>query len=265
MLRETFIHIEGVGPCREEALWRSGIRTWDDVSRLRRDAGLPATVVRRIGSEVVRSDDALRRGRYRYFAEALPPREHWRALPEFRGAVAYLDIETTGLSMGRDAVTVVGVYDGRRERSFVKVENLEDLPAALDRAKLLVTFNGTRFDLPFLRRAFPRMRVDQIHVDLVHGLRRLGYRGGLKRIEAHLGIDRSEETAGLRGWDAVRLWRAHERGDAGALEVLLQYNMEDVVHLETLADLAYAGLRASTRGEEFVTADRLERGPGRVP
>lgn len=265
MLRETFIHIEGVGPRREETLWRSGIRTWDDVPRLGRGLGLPGTVVRRIDAETVRSDDALRRGRYRYFADALPLREHWRALPEFRNAVAYLDIETTGLSMGRDAVTVVGVYDGRRERSFVKGENLDELPAALERTKLLVTFNGTRFDVPFLRHALPRMRLDQIHVDLVHAMHRLGYRGGLKRIETQLGIERSDETSGLRGWDAVRLWRAHESGDSGALDLLLQYNMEDVVHLETLADLAYAGLRARIRREEFITADRLERASGRGP
>ena len=265
MLRETFLHIDGVGRRREEILWRSGIRTWDDVPRLGSGAGLPASVVHRIDSEVVRSDEALRRGRYRYFADALPAREHWRALPEFRGAVGYLDIETTGLSIGRDAVTVVGVYDGRRERSFVKGENLDELPATLDRMKILVTFNGGRFDLPFLRRAFPRMRLDQIHMDLLHGMHRLGYHGGLKRIEAQLGIERSEETAGLRGWDAVRLWEAHESGDEGALELLLQYNMEDVIHLETLADLAYTGLRTQIRGEEFVTADRLERARGRAP
>ena len=87
-----------------------------------------------------------------YFSRRLPAREHWRAWPEFRGKVAFLDIETTGLDIGRDALTVVGVYDGVRRQSFVRGVNLEDLPRALAARRLLVTFNGLRFDVPFLRR-----------------------------------------------------------------------------------------------------------------
>lgn len=265
LLRQTFLHIPGVGERTEARLWKAGVRSWDDAHELGRGVHLPASLEGTIAREVLRSEDALRRGRQTYFAANLPPREHWRALPEFRNAIAYLDIETTGLSWGRDAVTVVGVYDGRRERSFVKGDNLEELPAALERAKVLVTFNGAAFDLPFLWRAFPRMRLDQIHVDLRYPLRRIGLRGGLKAIEARLGIERSDETAGLSGFDAVRLWKAHEAGDPDALEVLLAYNLEDVVHLETLADLAYAQLRSLRLGEDFVTADSLERSRRRGP
>ncbi len=210
MLRETFVHIPGVGYRTEERLWRKGIRTWDDFSVASKPHRVPARVLRRIGDEIVRSDEALRRGRHRYFARNLPPRDHWRAWPEFAKAIAYLDIETTGLSIGRDAVTVVGVFDGTRRRSFIQGDNLEDLPAAMERAKLLVTFNGSRFDVPFLRKAFPRMALDQIHLDLVHPLRRLGFVGGLKAIESQVGILRSEETTGLGGFDAVRLWHAYE-------------------------------------------------------
>jgi len=36
MLRETFVHIPGVGYRTEERLWRSGIHTWDDFSSVRR-------------------------------------------------------------------------------------------------------------------------------------------------------------------------------------------------------------------------------------
>ena len=257
MLRETFVHIPGVGYRTEERLWRRGIRTWDDFSLSSRPRRVPTRVANRIADEIVRSDEALRRGRHRYFARNLPARDHWRAWPEFSKAIAYLDIETTGLSLGRDAVTVVGVYDGSRRRSFIQGANLEDLPAAMERAKLLVTFNGSRFDVPFLRKAFPRMALDQIHLDLVHPLRRLGFVGGLKSIESQVGIIRSEETTGLGGFDAVRLWRAYGEGDDDALDLLLEYNMEDVVNLEPLAELAYEGLRSLCLDGGFVTADRL--------
>jgi len=257
MLRETFVHIPGVGYRTEERLWRRGIRTWDDFSMASMPRRVPARVGRRITDEIVRSDEALRRGRHRYFARNLPARDHWRAWPEFAKAIAYLDIETTGLSIGRDAVTVVGMYDGTRRRSFIQGDNLEDLPAAMERAKLLVTFNGSRFDVPFLRKAFPRMALDQIHLDLVHPLRRLGFVGGLKSIESQVGILRSEETTGLGGFDAVRLWHAYDAGDDDALDLLLEYNMEDVVNLEPLAELAYEGLRSLCLDGGFVTADRL--------
>lgn len=259
VLRQTFLHIDGVGYRTEERLWRSGVRSWNEFPAGSSRIPIPARLRARIGDELARSEEALRKGRHSYFATGLPSREHWRALPEFRGRIAYLDIETTGLSIGRDAITVVGVYDGERERSFVKGVNLGELPKALASTKLLVTYNGAQFDVPFLRRAFPRMRLDQIHVDLRYPLRRLGYRGGLKAIEEQVGIDRSDETTGLRGFDAVRLWEAYRRGDEGALDLLLQYNMEDVVNLEALARLAYGDLRAWCLEGDFVTADRLLR------
>lgn len=258
VLRQTFLHVPGVGYRTEERLWQSGVGSWDDVLEDRMASVSPRlrTV---LGEEILRSEEALRRGRYRYFTVRLPLREHWRAWPDFRGAVAYLDIETTGLDIGRDAVTVVGVYDGTRKRSFIQGENLEDLPAALEPVRLLVTFNGSRFDVPFLRRAFPRMRLDQLHLDLMNPLQRLGYWGGLKRIERRLGIERSEETSGLGGLAAVRLWEAYERGDDDALDTLVAYNLEDVVNLEPLAEFAYRSLRERALDRGFVTADVLER------
>ncbi len=255
MLRQTFLHVPGVGYRTEERLWRAGVGTWEDVGteKARR---LSPHLRGSLEEEIARSEDALRRGRYRYFAERLPLREHWRTWPEFRRRVGFLDIETTGLDIGRDALTVVGLYDGTRRRSFVRGANLEDLPQALEACQLLVTFNGSRFDVPFLRRAFPRMRLDQLHLDLMNPLHRLGYWGGLKRIERRLGIERSDETAGMGGFDAVRLWHDYEAGNDDALDTLVAYNLEDVVNLEPLAEFAYTALRSLVLDRGFVTADR---------
>ena len=258
MIRETFVHIAGVGYRIEERIWRSGIRTWDDFSAAPRPPRIGQRLARRIEDEVERSAEALRSGRHRYFARKLPSREQWRAFDAFRRHVVYLDIETTGFSIGRHAVTVVGVYDGRRKRSFVQGDNLEDLPGALRQAKMLVTFNGSRFDVPFLRKAFPRMGLDLIHMDVLHSLRRLGFVGGLKSIEAEMGISRSDETSGLRGSDAIALWHAYQAGDDDALDLLLTYNLEDAVNLEPLAEFAYEALRSLCLDRGYVTADRYE-------
>jgi uncharacterized protein YprB with RNaseH-like and TPR domain len=256
MIRETFVHVMGVGYRTEERIWRSGIRTWDDFFEAPRPSRIGERLAQRIEDEIERSADALHAGRHRYFARKLPSRDQWRAFDAFRKHVVYLDIETTGFSLGRHAITVVGIYDGARKRSFVQGDNLEDLPGALRRAKLLVTFNGSRFDVPFLRKAFPRMPLDQIHIDVLHPLRRLGFVGGLKAIEAEMGISRSDETSGLRGFDAIRLWQAYDAGDDDALDLLLQYNMEDVVNLEPLTEFAYEALRSLCLERGFVTADR---------
>jgi uncharacterized protein YprB with RNaseH-like and TPR domain len=261
MIPETFVHIVGVGYRTEERLWRSGIRTWDDFSAARRPPRIGPRLARRMEDELDRSREALRSGRHQYFARKLDPRDQWRAFRTFRQHILYLDIETTGFSIGRHAITVVGVYDGKRKRSFIQGENLENLPATIRRAKLLVTFNGSRFDLPFLRKAFPRIALDHVHMDLLHPLRRLGFVGGLKAIEADMGIARSDETTGLRGIDAIRLWQAYERGDDEALDLMLAYNMEDVVNLEPLAEFAYEALRSLCLDGGFVTADRY-RNPG---
>jgi uncharacterized protein len=98
----------------------------------------------------------------------------------------------------------------------------------------VVTFNGSSFDLPMIRkRLYADLRRDFEHCDLLHVCRRRGLRGGLKRVETMLGIARA--TAGISGWDAPRLWNRYEMaGDQAALELLLEYNREDVVNLAVL-------------------------------
>jgi uncharacterized protein YprB with RNaseH-like and TPR domain len=44
---------------------------------------------------------------------------------------------------------------------------------------------------------------------------------------------------GMDGYMAVLLWERYQRGDKGALELLLTYNREDVVNLEVLMDAAF--------------------------
>ena len=65
-------------------------------------------------------------------------------------------------------------------------------------------------------------------------MKRLGFAGGLKKIEKDFRIERSERTRGLDGWDAVRLWREYQRGHDRALELLVEYNIEDIKNLEPL-------------------------------
>lgn len=242
MLRSTFLHVPTIGPATERRLWQRGIETWDDLPRHG-----PRFVSRRqrraLEGELRRSRERLRARDAGYFARSLPRAEHWRAFHEFRARTAYLDIETTGLSTTRDKITVVGLWDGRRSRTFVRGINLAAFPAAVRRYDLVVTYNGARFDLPAIRHAWPSLRPGPLHVDLMGPLHRLGIYGGLKGAERQLGIRRSEETRGLVGWDAVGLWYRYCEGDAAALDLLVRYNREDTANLQPLMTFAYRSLK----------------------
>jgi hypothetical protein len=150
---------------------------------------------------------------------------------------AYLDIETTGLSPYTHRVTVVGISFGDDEdvvQLVGKDINGKALTEVLVMASTIYTYNGTRFDLPFLdAHVGIDLRADFKHIDLMFDCWRRGLYGGLKVVEQVLGIRR--EVVGVDGLEAVRLWHRYERfHDHDALELLLAYNREDVLNLKRL-------------------------------
>jgi uncharacterized protein YprB with RNaseH-like and TPR domain len=237
MLKRTFIHLPGIGERTEAHFWRLGFRTWEDflIADRIRGLGEERLAVLKTGLE----ESLAQEDNPAYFASRLPPVQHWRLFSRFRLRAAYLDIETTGAAWPFLNVTVVGLYDGARMRQFVQGYNLRDFPAALEGVDLVITFNGAQFDLPVLRAYFPELKLPRAHVDLRFVLARLGYKGGLKRIEPRFGIRRPPEVEGLDGYAAVLLWERYLRGDCTALETLLTYNREDVLNLEVLMEEAF--------------------------
>lgn len=237
MVKRTFIHLPGIGLRTEAHFWRQGLATWEDFLSVRRVGGLGAGRLAWLQGLLQESLQHLHRPEY--FASRLPCGELWRLFHHFRSRTAYLDIETTGAGWPELNVTVVGLYDGRTMRQFVLGRNLRDFPAALADIDVLVTFNGSQFDLPVLRACFPDLAFPPVHLDLRFILARWGHRGGLKRLEPRFGIRRAPEVAGLNGYDAVLLWERFQRGDLTAGELLLQYNREDVLNLEILMERAF--------------------------
>jgi len=247
MLTSTFIHVPGVGATTEKRLWQNGIRTWADALAAS-PSDLPLTAAQRsfFRPTIEASACALEQGDYAYFARTLPGGDQWRAAPEFMDRVGFLDIETNGGNRPED-ITVVGVYDGDESHLYVKYRDLDRFAEDAGGYALFVTYYGGGFDIPFLRRRFPDLPFDQLHIDLCPALRRLGYKGGLKAVETRIGIRRTPEVDGLNGWDAVQLWRAwRRRGDEDALKLLLDYNRADIENLSLLLAFAYGRLKAAT-------------------
>ncbi|MEE8174184.1 MAG: ribonuclease H-like domain-containing protein, partial [Dehalococcoidia bacterium] len=238
MLEHTFLHLPGVGRATERLLWEQGVLTWRDALRSSHHS-LKWCRLADLRPGIEESMACLEAGDVSYFHRRLPAREQWRLFRDFADRAVCLDIETTGLSYGPGLITMIGLYDGRRYQAFVRGQNLHRFPEEIRRYALVITYNGQRFDLPFIQAEMGPVLEGLAHFDVMYALRRLGYRGGLKVVEQETGLARPSDLAGLNGYDAVLLWRLYQRGHRGALATMLRYNAEDVVGLLPLAGLAY--------------------------
>jgi len=242
MLEHTFIHLPDIGPVRERALWEDGVKTWDDFIKKYSASDSHRYYCKMLAS----SKYALKLSDADHFASVLPSSETWRAFPHFED-VAYVDIETTGLSATSNDLTVVGLYDGEKVHSYIAGKNLDDFRKHIRKFDMVVTFNGSQFDLPFLRKNMMGLWLPKLHVDLRFTLASLDIAGGLKRIEERFGFEREDDLKGLNGYDAVKLWQKYiRRNDTHALDKLVRYNAADISNLKHLMEWAYAEKRKRT-------------------
>ncbi len=145
--------------------------------------------------------------------------------------IGYLDIET---SFARD-LTVFGLLraNGPLIQIVGKAIDRDAVESALKGLDTLCTFNGESFDLPVLRQTLGIGLLERYRsLDLSLECRRVGIRGGLKKIEMGLQIPR--RLRGVNGYDAMLLWERWEKDDREALEILLEYNRDDVINLALL-------------------------------
>ena len=240
MLENTFLHLPHIGPKTEIDLWRQGILTWDQLE-LHLDHWPSSSQNRNLMRSCLRQSRE-HRDQAAYFHKVLPSAERWRLYRDFRHSCGFLDIETTGTAIYGHEITVIGLYDGQQTHHFINGQNMGEFEDAIESYDLLVTFNGSRFDLPFICGSFRNLQIRQAHIDLLHVVRRLGYRGGLKSIEPLFGIARPPEIREMSGYEAVVLWHEYQRGSSDALQKLLLYNEADVVNLKIIMDTAWERL-----------------------
>ncbi len=246
MLNETYIHLPSIGTVGEQKIWQHTPTTWThlvdrpDVLR----AG-PATC---LNSNI----KDLSRRRYGRIASGLARRHHWRALCYRRKEEILstrwlaLDIETTGLRPGLNETTVVGICGHATD--FEPVPILADrdgvwwdqLNEYLSRSDIIISYNGTCFDIPFLlEESGGYLQFPSLHLDLRFFLASLGYKGGLKKVQQQMGYFRDSGLRDLDGYMAVILWQEHLKKRRGALDTLIRYCLEDVVVLLPMARQGY--------------------------
>lgn len=202
MLKNTFIHIPGIGLRTEEHLWDLGLLDWDGFGEPF-ETNLSHQKLELIEQYLQESREHFETGNLKYFERLLPSNQHWRMFPEFRNSTAYLDIETTGLKIWGFEITTISLYDGNSIFWYVKDQNLDDFIHDIQKYRVIVTYNGKSFDIPFIESHFGA-KLTQAHIDLRYILASLGYRGGLKGCEKQLGIDRGD-LKNVDGYFAVLL------------------------------------------------------------
>ncbi|MCL9817289.1 ribonuclease H-like domain-containing protein [Natronocalculus amylovorans] len=230
-IENSFIPVEGVGTQTEQNLWQQGITHWDAFDR---SAVGPATG-KRIEQFIDEAQSHLGDPDARFFDTRFPSSERWRLYENFRDRACFFDIETTGLDSSRNVVTTVSYHQNGDTTTLVRGDNLtaERIREMCADASLLVSFNGIRFDQPFLEDCF-ELSIETPHLDLMYPCKKLGLSGGLKPIEREIGIERDRPD--ISGLDAVRLWQEHTQGRDGSLETLVSYNREDAVNLKRLTE-----------------------------
>jgi uncharacterized protein YprB with RNaseH-like and TPR domain len=152
---------------------------------------------------------------------------------------AYLDIETTGLSRCDCELTVIGIGIERPRKTDL-VQLIEGhltktaLLKALKGIDEICTYNGSRFDLPFITEKLNINLKERFkHTDLMYDCWRENLKGGLKAVERKLGIKR--KLTEVDGFLAVQLWWDYvNNNNKFALASLLEYNKEDVLNLRVL-------------------------------
>lgn len=185
---------------------------------------------------------ACREGR---FPGAMVPEGNVQA-PE----IVFFDTETTGLN--HTPLFLVGMLCHDGEQTWVRqllARDYSEEAAVLDVARqhlcdagLLVSYNGTTFDLPYLRsrlrcHRLPQLRVKR-HLDILHVARRcIGRSYGncrLQTLELHLcGRQRCHDIPGAQIPQAYHDFVAD--GDAGDMRRIIEHNTFDII---TLAELA---------------------------
>ncbi len=236
MLTSTFQHIKGIGYKTELELWNRDILTWKQciaaISRQRAPFEAPFSI-----SILYDSIKAYEKGDIAFFAKDLPKSEFYRIALEFPEEVLFLDIETTGLSLYYDQITLVGWSIGKQYGVYINGQDDTMLRSVLSRAKVIVTFNGIMFDLKFIDKHFGSPTIPPVHLDLRYFAKRVGLSGGQKKIERKTGFKRQSDIEDMLGEVAPILWHRYRKGDQDALRRLIEYNHADIEGMKWILDI----------------------------
>jgi len=251
MIRNSYIFLPKIKYKKEQNIWNQDIKNWNDFLS-NNIKGISKKSKAFYDRKINEAKEALRNNNSAYFYNKLPPIETWRLYNYFKDEAVFLDIETSSSTSMESYVTVIGLFDGYDTKIMVRDVNLDitALKKELKKYKLSITFNGAIFDVPYLNRKYPDLIPKIPHIDLRHLCNKVGLKGGLKQIEKELDIKRNLIVERFYGGDILKLWRMYKgSGDKHYLNLLVEYNEEDVINLKKITEYVveklYKNMKAS--------------------
>lgn len=177
----------------------------------------------------------------------------------------FLDIETTGFSRESSALTVIGLLWSKEDHLVLEqwmkekdnccavseekalLLKLEELLASFSSPPVLIHYNGTTFDLPYLKAKCDKYGISNLlcqcpSIDLYHlakKYRHFFYAAGLKQknMEEAFGLFR-EDT--LSGTELIACYqKGIETNDSNLLDLYLLHNKEDMEGMLFLYNLLH--------------------------
>ena len=164
----------------------------------------------------------------------------------------WLDIETTGFSAASCRVTLIGCLRAQQEGRVLsqwfaddgndEAEVLQSAFAELREVGSVMTYNGRRFDLPFLTRRAQMWSIAPrwpLHHDLLDDVARIDpakrhfpdHR--LQTMMRFAGLSRDDDHDGREMVYAYRRWQTDRRPEDR--EMILGHNADDLIRLPELA------------------------------
>jgi len=246
LIQNSFIFLERIKKGIEKKIWKQGIYSWDSFLSKNKIDGLSIVRKKYYNRKIIEARKALYNFDSAYFKNILPQSEYYRLYDFFKEDCVFLDIETTGLDSKNDDITLIGLFDGINKKTMIKGINLEYklLKNEFKKYKLIITFNGSSFDVPFINKTYPGLLPNIPNFDVKSVTDRLNLKGGLKEIEKKLGIKRNKIIEKFYGGDALTLWKMHRAtGDDYYLKLLIEYNEDDIINLKTIAEYCVEKLK----------------------
>ncbi len=233
MIKNSFIFLDKISKKKEQSIWKQGVKDWNDFLKTKKIDGISDKSKHFYNRQIEEAQQALFRENLAYFIKKLPKKESWRLYNYFKDESCYLDIEVN--SQGK--IILIGISDYYQSNFFMKYVNLDKnlIEKELTKYNLVITFNGSSFDLPKIKKEL-KVNINIPHIDLKQLCINLNLKGGLKEVEKKLNLKRPKNLNG----NPVDLWKAfHASGDREYLDLLIEYNREDIENLKAIMDYIY--------------------------
>lgn len=241
LLFASLIQVSNITTGQEKKYWKQGIFTLQDLSESIGEqlSIFPTNQPDEIQELIDNSFDNINQVAS-IFSEKSGKKDFYRIAYSIPEDVMFLDIETTGLSQVYHYITVIGWVLNGEYNIWLHGTDPTGFIQACKKAKMIVTFNGTRFDNKFVDNAFPDVHITDIpHLDLMHLCRRFNLTNGQKDIEHQLGFKRPDDVGDCDGKEAIVLWYKFIFGDDSALSALIKYNFYDIIGMTYILDKVF--------------------------